>query len=285
MRRVAFQGEPGSFSHAVALQVLGSDLESVPCREFRDVGAALEQGTADYAVLPVENSIAGSVLPAYDVLLTTTANVVGEVTHLIRHCVLVVSGARLEDLRRVYSHPVALAQCSRFFEQHRQLEAIAVYDTAGAAQEVARASDRTMAAIAAETAAQLYGLSVLLSDVQDRADNQTRFYILTRDHALRSSAGRMKTALLLETKNRPGALVSVLQPLADAGVNLSKLESRPGETPWTYRFFLELDGAITDAALQRAIEHVRHAAAHVRVLGSFPVLATAQPQRSSAVGP
>ena len=285
MRRVAFQGEPGSFSHAVALQVLGAGIDSVPCREFRDVGVAIEQGRADYAVLPVENSIAGSVLPAYDVLLNTTANVVGEVTHLIRHCVMGVSGARMQDLRRVYSHPVALAQCSRFFEQHRQLEAIAVYDTAGAAQEVARANDRTLAAIAAETAAQLYGLDVLLADVQDRADNQTRFYILTREHTVQFEAGRMKTALLLETKNQPGALVSVLRPLADAGVNLSKLESRPGETPWTYRFFLELDGAITDTAMQRALEHVRAAAAHVHVLGSFPVLATAQPQRSSAVGP
>src|SRR5688500_9515133 len=159
--KVAIQGEIGSFSHEAAIRVFGPDLIAVPCREFRDVGAALETGSADAAVMPVENSLAGSVLPAYDVLAKTSAHVIGGVTRLIRHCVLGVGGARIDTLRRVLSHPVALAQCSRFFQEHPQIEAIAVYDTAGAAKEVARLQDPAVAAIAAGGAASLYALQVL----------------------------------------------------------------------------------------------------------------------------
>lgn len=269
METIAFQGERGSFSHEVAQSVFGSDIEVVPCREFRDVGAALKHGSARYAVLPVENSIAGSVLPAYDVLAHTRARVIGEVTQLIRHFVLGVPGATLEVVRRVHSHPVALAQCSRFFEQQPNLEAVAVYDTAGAAQEVARLGDPSVAAIASATAGQLYGLDVLQADVQDRNDNQTRFYLLAMT-AEAQHGERMKTALLLETDNRPGALVAVLQPFAEAGVNLSKLESRPGETPWTYRFFLEFEGDLA-AEAQSALARVQSRVTHLHVLGSFPV--------------
>jgi prephenate dehydratase len=274
MHKIAFQGERGSFSEEAAQMVFGVDIMAVPCREFRDVGQALASGAADHAVLPVENSIAGSVLPAYDVLASTDAPVIGEVTRRIRHCVLGISGTRVETLQRIISHPVALAQCSKFFIEHPHIQAIAAYDTAGAAKEVAAAGSSEVAAIAARNAGELYHLEVIAADVQDRDDNQTRFYILGPDGVeFRIPKAGSKTALLLETDNRPGALLAVLQPFADARVNLSKLESRPGETPWTYRFFLELEGAAGDESVAAALEEVRSVASRVHVLGSFAVLA------------
>ncbi len=268
--RVAFQGERGSFSEEAATGVFGAEFLPVPCREFRDVGAALANDEADYAVLPVENSIAGSVLPSYDVLAAATSPVIAEITRPIRHFVMAKAGTKLADVQRVLSHPVALAQCSSFFLMHPDIEAVAAYDTAGAAKDVSKSDVAGIAAIAAQTAASLYGLEIIAHDVQDRADNQTRFFVLG-DKPLQWPSTQWKTALLVETKNEPGALLAVLTPFARAGVNLSKLESRPGETPWTYRFFLELEGAVSDANVAAALAGLFDAAS-VKVLGSLVVL-------------
>lgn len=271
--RVAIQGEAGSFSDEAARALFGEDTVPVPCREFRDLLEPVRDGRADYALLPIENSIAGSVLPAYDLLATTELHVLAEITRPIRHCLLALPDTQLSDLRRVLSHPVALAQCTRFFESHPLLEAIAVYDTAGAAKDVAQRRDRTLAAIAAFGAAQRYGLKVLATDLQDRDDNQTRFYVMAAEAASLARGGeRWKSALLLETANSPGALVAVLTPFARHAVNLTKLESRPAETPWTYRFFLEFDGAVSDPGVAAGLEEAAHAARRVRVIGSFPVV-------------
>lgn len=272
--RVAFQGARGAFSEEAGQKVFGPAMTAVPCREFRDVGAALADGLAEYAVLPVENSIAGSVLPAYDVLAATAARVLAEVTLPIRLCVLGLAGADLRGLRRVQSHPVALAQCGKFFQAHAHLEAVVTYDTAGAAREVAALGQPDVAAIGPCAAGALYGLHVLAEGVQDRDDNQTRFYILgPSTGALELPASsRSKTALLLETADQPGALLSVLEPFARAGVNLTKLESRPGETPWTYRFFLELAGGLEEEPVAAAVRDVGDIARSVHVLGSFAVL-------------
>lgn len=272
---VAFQGELGAFSEDAVRTWFGSDVEPIPCREFREVGEAIRSGKASAGLLPVENSLAGSVLPAYDVLMNPGLSVVGEVIRPIRHFLLGLPDSTLEGLTRVISHPVALAQVGRFLSEHPHIEAMAVYDTAGAAREVSEGDDPRLGAVASERAAERYGLRVLASDLQDRSDNQTRFLVVRREGAdplpredERAEHG-WKTALLVETENRPGSLVEILLPFSEEGVNLSKLESRPGVTPWSYRFVLELEGIPHDDAVERAMAKTRERARSVRVIGSF----------------
>ena len=272
---VAFQGELGAFSEEAVRTWFGPGVEPLPCREFRQVGEAVLSGRVIAGVLPVENSLAGTVQPSYDVLAEPGIVVVGEVIRPIRHCLLGLPGSSLENLSRVISHPVALAQCVNFLSRFPQIEVVAFYDTAGAAREVSEGGDPKVAAIAARAAADRYGLEVLASDLQDRSDNQTRFLVVRREDApffpgevARAGEG-WKTALLVETENRPGALVDILLPMAQEGVNLSKLESRPGLTPWSYRFFLEFTGNPEEAAAHRALEQLRERARSVRVLGTF----------------
>ncbi|HET9983795.1 MAG TPA: prephenate dehydratase domain-containing protein [Longimicrobiales bacterium] len=272
--RVAFQGEAGAFSEEAVAACFGEAAEAVPCREFRDVGAAVVSGAVDFGLLPIENTLAGGVTGAYDVLVHGGLEVVREVTRPIRHCLLGAPGSSIEGVRRVISHPVALAQVARFVAERPWLQAVAVYDTAGAARDVAAAADPTLAAVASRQAGRRYGLEVLAADIQDRADNQTRFLGVARAGAPRPAddvvADRWKTMLVAETPNRPGALLELLLPFAERGVNLTKIESRPGEAPWTYRFFLELDGRAGTPAVDEALEAVRGGARTLRVLGSFP---------------
>lgn len=272
---VAFQGELGAFSEEAVRTWFRQGVEPVPCREFREVGDSVREGRATAGLLPVENTLAGTVQPAYDVLADPGLAVVGEVILPIRHFLLGLPGKSVKDLARVISHPVALAQCGRFLSRHPEIEALAVYDTAGAAKEVAEKRDPSLGAIASFRAAERYGLEVLASDLQDRSDNQTRFLVVRRESAepmpeeADGSDSGWKTALLVETENRPGSLVDILQPLARDGVNLSKLESRPGATPWSYRFFLEFEGSPDDPAVERAMAEVRERSQSVRVLGAF----------------
>lgn len=276
--RVAFQGELGAYSEEAVRLYFGRDAEPVPRREFHQVGAAVTDGSVDYGLLPIENTLAGSVMPSYDVLGGGGLEVVGEVIAPIHHCVLGVAGSAVERLARVLSHPVALAQCRRFLTAQPQIEAVAVYDTAGAAREVAEAGRRDVAAIAGRAAASRYGLDVLATAVEDRSDNQTRFLVVARPGSrpprdAGGPPGRHKTALLVETENAPGALVRTLLPFSESGINLSKLESRPGPEPWTYRFFMELEVHAEQPAARRALEDVRGRASLVRVLGSYPAWA------------
>jgi prephenate dehydratase len=205
--------------------------------------------------------------------------VVGEIIRPIRHTLHAVPGAALGRLRRVVSHPVALAQCSRFFDEHRWIEAVASYDTSGAAREVARSGDPAVAAIAAHDVAARYGLEVLATDIHDRADNVTRFFVIARADAAVIAAGGAdgiaavpacnRSALLIDAEDRPGALSHVLSSFAQRGVNLTHIQSMPGDVPFTYRFVLELDaGAGSEVA--DAIAALRAGGASVRVLGSFP---------------
>lgn len=274
--RVTYQGEPGAFSEEAALSWFG-EAECEPRSTFRQVAEAVVNREADAGVLPVENTLAGGVAPAYDVLGSLPLTVVGEVVRPIRMCLLGLRGARIPELRRVESHPVALAQCGSFLTQHPAIEAVVVHDTAGAARLVAERGDPTVAAIASAWAAERYGLEVLAEGVQDRDDNRTRFFVVTRDEPLPGPWNRpapapgapWKTALLIETENRPGGLVSALLPLAERGVNLTNLEARPGGDPWTYRFFLDVS-APDQPTVDAALEEVARATSRFRVLGRFP---------------
>jgi prephenate dehydratase/nucleotide-binding universal stress UspA family protein len=252
--RVAFQGAPGAFSEAALLEHFGGRADPLPCRDFESVGQAVLEGRADFGVLPVENTLAGSVQGSQDVLLTGGFTIIGEIVTTIRHCLLAVPGASVAGLRRIVSHPVALAQCTRYLSEHPHAEALAVYDTAGAAREVAERGDPTVAAIAARTAAERYGLEVLAEDLQDRHDNQTRFYVVPGPSGGRhrrvprhpggsipSSESPRRTRAHHRARRHPGLAPRgprALRP--QRGINLTRLESRPSRTPWRYRFLVEL---------------------------------------------
>jgi len=272
---VAFQGEHGAYSEDAIGARWGDAATPLPARTCADVVAAVDGGAADYGVLAVENTLAGSVVAAYDALAAAPALVVvGEVIVPIRHCVIGLAGATLGSIATVESHPVALAQCTRFFAAHAHVEPRAAYDTAGAARAVAEAGDVRRAALAGRAAARRFGLAVLAGDVEDRSDNQTRFLVVARSGSATASTTMVdgapaRTALIATTDNVPGALLRLLAPFAEAGLNLSKLESRPTGTPWTYRFFVEVEHVGGEARVAAAIADVRAAAHALRVLGTF----------------
>ncbi|HET9948138.1 MAG TPA: prephenate dehydratase domain-containing protein, partial [Longimicrobiales bacterium] len=270
-RRVGFQGALGAFSEE-AVRVLVPGAEPVPRATFEGVVRGVERGEEDAGVVPVENTLAGAVAEAYDALEAGAVTVVGEVAIPIRHCLLGVPGATVEGLREARSHPVALSQCRGFFAAHPAVRAQAVYDTAGAAQEVAAAGDRGVAAIASRAAGERYGLEVLRADLQDRDDNQTRFYLVVRDGEpapdSERAAGVLKTACVFELENRPGALHELLGVFAGRGLDLTHVASRPAASPWTYRFILEFLHGSAPAA-RPALEEAGALAARMRVLGTF----------------
>jgi prephenate dehydratase len=283
--RVAFQGELGAFSEQGVRQLWPDGAEPVPMREFIDVAQAVEHGGVELGLLPIENTLAGSVIGSYDALFACDAlHVVAETVVAIHHCVLALPGATLTSLRTVASHPVALAQCERFLRNHPHLVAHATYDTAGAAREVVARGDPTAAAIAGRPAAERYGLEIVAADVEDRPDNQTRFLAIARSHPPAFSgypplaAGTpARSVVVLTTDNVPGALLRVLKPLAEHGINLSKLESRPTGEPWTYRFFLELEHAAGDEAVSLALDAVRRVSRSFRLLGTVAVWSAVRP--------
>lgn len=269
MTRVAFQGELGAFSEQGVRQLWPDGAEPVPMREFIDVARAVERGQVELGLLPIENTLAGSVIGSYDALFACdTVHVVAETVVAIHHCVLALPGATLGSLRTVESHPVALAQCGRFLRSHPDLLAHATYDTAGAAREVAARGDPTAAAIAGRAAAARYGLEIVATDVEDRPDNQTRFLAIARSPLQLTVGIPARSVVVLTTENVPGALLRVLEPLAEQGINLSKIESRPTGEPWTYRFFLEVEHAAGDEAVPLAFDAVRRVSRSFRLLGT-----------------
>jgi len=268
---VAFQGEHGAYSEEAVRAHWGPDgARPVPARSFSAVAAAVTAGVVECGLLAVENTLAGTVFDAYDALAAAPELwVVGEVVLPIHHCLLAPRGASLAGLRTVESHPVALAQCGAFLARHPHVQPLVAYDTAGAARLVAEAGDAARAAIAGRGAAERFGLAVLAAEVEDRADNQTRFFAVAREARPPAEGRPARTALLAVTQNVPGALLRLLEPLADAGLNLSKLESRPTGEPWSYRFLLEVEHTGGDGRLAAALAALARASRELRVLGSF----------------
>ncbi|HEY6608307.1 MAG TPA: prephenate dehydratase [Candidatus Limnocylindria bacterium] len=277
MTRVAYQGEPGAFGEEAVVGWFGDAVEPVPVATFSAVCAAVEGGSVDAGVLPLENSLAGTVGDALDALAGGTLMVVGEVLLPVRHQLLVIEGASVEDIRRVSSHWQALAQCERFLTG-RAWEVVPAADTAGAARELSASGDRTMAAIASRRAAERYGLTVAVADVQDADHNLTRFAVLVREGPvapepagpLAPQGGGRETLITFETGHRPGDLYRALGTLAEAGINLSRIESRPsGDGPWRYRFLIQVTGDYEAEPLRTALIGLWEHTSSMRVLGSF----------------
>ncbi len=269
--RVAFQGEPGAFSEAAAIQLLGDAITTVPRATFDAAFRAMSEGTAAALLVPVENTLAGSVVRVYDLLLESNLGIVAETILPIEHHLIGVPGATLQDIRSVASHPMALAQCERFFAAHPQWKRVPAEDTAGSVREVLSRADRSCAAIAGRRAAEHYRGVILAEGVQDNAENFTRFVLLVpqEEAAAWLSVEARKTSLAMRLAHRPGALLASLAPFAKQGVNLLKIESRPIHgRPWEYQFFIDVE-ANDVARLDQALAEVRNATSELRVLGRY----------------
>ena len=269
--RIAFQGELGAFSEEAIQQLWGGDVELMPQREFRDVVAELANGRVDRAVLPIENTIVGSVQKSHDAIDSTPGVfAIAETVVAVHHCLLGPPGAKFDQVKDVFSHAVALSQCSAFFREHKQLTVHAVYDTAGAAVDVANLADPQYAAVASRNSAKRYQLEILAADIEDRSDNQTRFLALARAPQALPAGTPARTMLLLTTEDVPGALLSALSPLARHRVNVRRIETRPTGEPWSYRFFVEFDHEAGDTAAEAVVHEVAALSHEVRILGTYP---------------
>jgi prephenate dehydratase len=237
--KVAIQGEPGAFSHEAALK-FDADATIAPYSLSADVFAALDEGQVDVAVIPIENSLAGSVLEHFDLLLRYDVRVEREALLRIRHNLIVMPGTRMSQIERVYSHPIALAQCRQFFAAHTGMQAMAFYDTAGSVKYLMEQQDRHTAAIASQRAAEVYGAQILQEDLQDNRENYTRFFLVKRAADIVQPADANKISIAFSVENCPGSLVAALNALSALGTNLTKIESRPVHgRPWEYVFYVD----------------------------------------------
>ena len=287
--RIAYQGVEGSYSHLAAQRHYGGREGGVVLaghETFRGAVAAVRDGSADLALLPIENTTAGSINETYDLLAEGGVTVTGEVVSQIEHCLLALPGVELEELRTVISHPQGLLQCEDFFRAAPWIAPRAEFDTAGSARKVRQAGDRTLGAIASESAARVYGLAVLRRGVQSQAGNYTRFFEIAAEAHPCPPDARCKTSLLLALTHQPGALGRVLAELGERGVNLTKLESRPlPGTPWQYRFYLDLEGHASSEPIVEALAALRPLTTELRVLGTYPRAEAGAAPAAPAAGP
>jgi prephenate dehydratase len=267
----AYQGAPGAYSESAAWALLGADAPLLPCVTLRDVFDAVTSGRAGRAVVPVENTLAGAVPDAAELLVAHDVAVIGETIVQIDHVLAASPRLRLGDVRCVLSHPVALAQCTGFFREHPEIAAVPVFDTAGAVPLALAADDNATAAIASRRAADLHGAQILAERFQDHAENWTRFLLLTPgSHRVVPPAWPHKAMIACRLRHEPGALARALAPVAARGLNLTRIESRPIHgRPFEYQFLLELQADRAGQELQPAIDDLAREASWLRVLGVF----------------
>jgi prephenate dehydratase len=267
----AFQGELGAFSHAAARKFLGERIHVKPCVRFDDVFQALRSDKATHAVIPIENTLHGSVHENYDHLLEYDVPIVAETSIRISHQLIAMPGTRLRDVRRAFSHPVAINQCLGFFSANPNIEQTPFYDTAGSVKMLRDERPEGAAAIASVTAAEIYGGVILKKGIEDDRRNFTRFFLLTKQkEKRRSTGGPWKTSLVLSTPNKPGSLFKVMATFALRELNLTKIESRPLRgKPWEYLFYIDLHGHTEDEPVANALRHLAEITSVLKVLGSY----------------
>ena len=269
----AYQGSRGAFSEDAALKLLTPAAKLLPRDTLEDVFSAVSRGEARFGVVPIENTLAGSILRCYDLLFEHELKIVGETVCRIQHALIAAPGVALTDVRKALSHPVALAQCEQFFRRHPQIQPVSVYDTAGAVESIMREGLRDSAAVASRRAAQVYGGVILADSIQDHAENYTRFLLITPSGAAApaSSAAEFKTTIVFSVANAPGALYHSLRAFAERGVDLAKIESRPLRgSPFEYLFYLDLVGRADSVPVSDALNDLARQAKWVRVLGTYP---------------
>jgi len=265
---VAFQGAPGAFSEDAAVKLLGQEIALVPRPTFESLFQATDDGSAEYVLAPIENSLAGFVQPSFDHLLDSRLFIIGEVIIPIAHCLIGCQGSAFEMIAAVESHPVALDQCRRFLAANPQIKRIAAEDTAGSVARVIAQGDLTRAAIAGRRAAEKYGGLILSEHLEDSRENFTRFLLLSPAKDFPEDADQL--SLVIELPHQPGALHSALEPFARRGIDLLKIEGRPVKgRPWEYCFFLDVRGSTSDAEVIDTLNELRRSRVETRILGAY----------------
>jgi chorismate mutase/prephenate dehydratase len=265
---IAFQGEIGAYSEEAALRFFGPSIQAKPCESLDDVFKAVERDEAKFGVVPVENSLEGSISRTYDLFLDSILKVCGEIELRVSHCLIANQEARLDSIKRIYSHPQALGQCQAFL-RHLNCELIPTYDTAGSVKMIKERKITDGAAIASSRAAEIYGMNILAKEIEDNPNNFTRFFILSKQDS--PPSGNDKTSIVFSVKHKPGALYDFLKEFADKNISLTKIESRPTrQKPWEYNFYLDFEGHREDKAPRQALGDVESHSIFVKVLGSYP---------------
>jgi arogenate/prephenate dehydratase len=267
--RAAFQGERGAYSEEAAVKFFGEDVTPVPCPTFDEVFEQVDNRKSDYGVAPIENSLGGSIHRNYDLLLRNDLHIVGETAVRVRHALIVHRGVKLEQVRRVYSHPQALAQCEKSLDRWPQLERVSTYDTAGSVKLLKEQNIMDGAAIASRRAAEIYGMDILEEGLEDSEENYTRFLILSREPV--QTQGPSKTSIVFSMANVPGALFKTLAVFALRDIDLFKIESRPLQgKAWDYFFYVDFAGGLHEERCQNALNNLKEITTYLKILGSYP---------------
>lgn len=268
--KIAFQGEKGAYSEAAIYRQYGKDVEAIGFEAFEDVFEAVKDNKVDLGFLPFENTIAGSVVMNYDLLLKEDIFVIAEVFLKISHSLLSHKGNKLENIKIAYSHPHSLEQCRDFLKKHK-IKAVPRYDTAGAAKLVKESGKIEESAIASELCAEIYGLEIIEKNIETNKNNTTKFFAFVKKDKVPKGLKKEKTSIAFKTKHYPGALINCLQRLAKNNINMTKLESRPiPENPWEYVFYVDFEGSTEDENVKLALNEIEASSTFVKVLGSYP---------------
>ncbi|KAA3633492.1 MAG: prephenate dehydratase [Calditrichaeota bacterium] len=267
--KAAFQGERGAFSEVASRQFLGDSILPVPCESFEDLFDTVEKGKAKYGVVPIENTLVGSIHKNYDLLLERDLKVIGETYLRINHCLIGSKKISLKNVSKVYSHPVALDQCREFFKKYQTIAPISYYDTAGAVKMIAEIDSLNAAAIAGPYTAELYNLKVLKKSIEDEKTNFTRFLLLSKND--KPFNGKAKTSIVFSMKNQPGVLYKALSIFSIRDIDLTKIESRPlRKKAWQYHFYIDFQGYIKEERVKNALNHLKEISDFIKILGSYP---------------
>jgi len=265
--KVAFQGEPGAYSEQAVFNYFG-DVETRPSESFDVVFAEVASGTCEVGLIPIENSLAGSIHQNYDLLLRHDLYIVGEYLLRVEHCLIALPGVKKSEIKRAISHPQALGQCAAYLRS-LGVKPESVYDTAGSVKMLKESDARDTAAIASRRAAELYGMQILEEGIEDNAENFTRFLVISKTEG--KPEGEAKTSIVFTLKNQPGALFKALSVFALRDIDLTKIESRPLQgKPWEYLFYIDFIGATHEDTARKALDHLSEYALTLRVLGSYP---------------
>jgi prephenate dehydratase len=266
MIKVSFQGERGAYSQAAARSFFAEDIETVPLSTFAEVLESTISGNTDYSVLPVENSLEGSVGESYDLLYSTSLNAMGEIYHRIEHCL--IGNGSLEEVDTVYSHPQALGQC-RDFIQKNNMKTVPTYDTAGSVKIIKEINKKNVSCIASKTASQIYKMPIVSENIANKLNNYTRFLVLSKK--ISDETGSDKTSIIFSIKHEPGSLFRIIENFHSYNVNLTKIESRPTKSKnWEYNFYVDFEGHAKNPQILKMLEKIKNKTLFMKTLGSYP---------------
>jgi len=267
MKRISFQGERGAYSEAASVLFFEDEIETIPCSTFANALKNTENDASDYSILPVENSLEGSVGESNDLLLSTKLHVTGEVYHRIHHC-LIGTGS-IGDIDTVYSHPQALGQCRQFIQEN-SLKTIPSYDTAGSVKIIKDLNKNNVACIASKDAAEIFDVPIIQEGIEDNANNYTRFLIFSKEKS--NTTENSKTSIIFSIKHESGALYQIINEFYQQKINLTKIESRPNKnTAWEYNFYVDFEGHQDDSTIKDVLQKLRDNTTFLKILGSYPI--------------